>query len=388
MRTRPGPAARFDHDVVVVGAGLAGAATAWRAAAEGLDVLVLEQFAPHHDRGSSHGSARIVRRAYADGLYTELTGMAFELWREAELASGTTLLNHLGAVDFGPQRRTDQIAANLSAAGCAHRILSVSEAMERWPGMVFDHPVLYHPQAGTVDAQVAVDTFLALARDHGAQVRFESQVTAMTTNQAGALVHVGAEQIRARAVVLAAGAWLADLAAPLDLEPRLPQLVVTEEQTFHFPRIEPDQEPWPSVIHAAEGFEVYHLCGGRDGGPGLDRKIAQHHHGVPTTAQDRTGTIVADGQRWIEQYVRRWLPGLHPEPANATTCLYTSTPSHNFLVDRVGPVVIASACSGHGAKFAPLIGQWTTALLTGRGRVPDRFALTRHRPGAPSSWSL
>ena len=85
-----------DFDVLVVGAGLMGSATAWSAARRGATVAVLEQFAPHHRMGSSHGSARIVRRAYGDALYTRLTGRAFELWRELELSNDVRLLRRLG----------------------------------------------------------------------------------------------------------------------------------------------------------------------------------------------------------------------------------------------------------------------------------------------------
>lgn len=380
----------LDHDVVVIGAGLAGAATAWQAAGRGLNVLVLEQFGPDHDRGSSHGSARIVRRAYADALYTQLTGRAFELWREAELAAGATLLNQLGALDFGPERRVDQIVANLSGAGVAHEVLSPTEAMHRWPGMFFDTPVVHHSEAGTVDAETAVTTFLDLARGHGAQVRFDQPVTGVSvaSNHASTTVRLGEREIRARAVVLTAGAWLPDLTRGMVLDPVLPELSITQEQTFHFPRTDPSQDPWPSTIHAAEGFEIYHLSGGRDGGAGLDRKVAEHHHGRPASATGRDGLIDPAGTGRVQAYVRRWLPGLDPEPANANTCLYTTTPTQNFLVDRIGPVVLCSACSGHGAKFAPLIGEWTTALLTGTGRVPERFALAAHGPGARRSWSL
>ena len=89
------------------------------------------------------------------------------------------------------------------------------------------------------------------------------------------------------------------------------------------------------------------------------------------------------------EYVWRWLPGLDPTPRNEATCLYTSTPSDDFLLDRVGPLVICSACSGHGAKFAPLIGELAADLAVGSGAgVPDRFRLTTHRTPRISGTSL
>ena len=85
-------------------------------------------------------------------------------------------------------------------------------------------------------------------------------------------------------------------------------------------------------------------------------------------------------QRVVE-YVRRWLPGLEPTPRGETTCLYTSTPSEDFIIDRVGPLVVCSPCSGHGAKFAPLIGELVAGLVTGSAGVPDRFRLAAHATG-------
>ena len=91
----------------------------------------------------------------------------------------------------------------------------------------------------------------------------------------------------------------------------------------------------------------------------------------------------------IVEYVRRWLPGLDPTPRNEATCLYTSTPSEDFVLDRVGPLVICSACSGHGAKFAPLIGELVADLALGTGgAVPDRFRLAAHQTPRDSGVSL
>src|SRR6185312_1904620 len=106
-----------DVDVLVVGTGLMGSATAWAAARRGATVAVLEQFAPHHTMGSSHGSARIVRRAYGDALYVRLTGRAFELWRELERSNDVQLLRQLGGLDFGRRREVAALAEHLAGAG-------------------------------------------------------------------------------------------------------------------------------------------------------------------------------------------------------------------------------------------------------------------------------
>jgi sarcosine oxidase len=375
-----------DVDVVVVGAGLMGAATAWAATQRGASVLVLEQFEPHHARGSSHGSARIVRRAYGDLLYTQLTGAAFELWREVQLQSGTTLLRPLGGLDFGRQRDVHAVAAHLADAGVQHELLDASEAERRWPGMRFDGSVVFHAQAGTMDAQGAVDALLALAARSGARVRFAAPVRALTTHGDERVeVMLDDEVVGARRVVVAAGGWVAPL---LGASIELPPLRVTQQQIAHFARLDQDAPAWPSVIH--EGAQrVYHLAGGRDGGAGDDRKIGLHDWGPQTSADARDGRVDPKGTQALVEYVTQWLPGLDPTPRGETTCLYTSTPSEDFLLDRVGPVVVCSACSGHGAKFAPLVGTLCADLALGAGAtVPARFRLAAHAAGHTGAVSL
>src|ERR687889_1373624 len=155
-------------DLAVVGAGLMGTATAWQAARRGLSVILLEQFALGHDRGSSHGSARIVRRAYGDPLYVRLTGEAMRLWRDLEAESGYELLRVTGGIDHGRERDPEGIARLLDAAGDEHELLDARTAADRWPGMVFDGPVLFHPEAGTVDAALAVLAAAEAAERRGA----------------------------------------------------------------------------------------------------------------------------------------------------------------------------------------------------------------------------
>src|SRR5207245_9629664 len=147
-------------------------------------------------------------------------------------------------------------------------------------------------------------------------------------------------EIVADTVVVAAGAWVGSLlggsllgGSLLGGTVELPPLRVTQQSVFHFPRRDPSAAPWPSVIRD-DGDGLYPLAGGRDGGPGDDRKIGEHYHGIETTADSRDGVVdTASGDR-LAEYVRRWLPGLDPTPRSATTCLYTTTPSEDFVVDR------------------------------------------------------
>lgn len=371
-------------DAIVVGAGLMGAATAWSLARRGRSVLLVEQFSLAHPHGSSHGSARIVRRAYGDALYTRLTGQAFELWRELERESAACLLRLLGGLDFGTRRDVAGVAADLAANGVPHELLPADEAGRRWPGMRFAGSVLYHPQAGTLDAARAVESFTSQAARHGADVRCEQTVVSLLPSDEWAEVEFAeGERVRARSLVVAAGAWIGPL---LHGRVTLPPLTVTQQQIFHFPRRDPASAPWPSTIHE-ESEPIYHLAGGRDGGSGDDRKVAEHRRGTATSAGQRARAVDPASRARIVEYVKRWLPGLDPTPRREATCLYTSTPNEDFILDRVGSLVICSACSGHGAKFAPLIGELTADLVTkpDTAMIPARFRLASHQPAAFSA---
>jgi monomeric sarcosine oxidase len=375
-----------DVDVVIIGGGLAGSATAWAATQRGLSVVLLEQFMPGHDRGSSHGSARIVRRAYGDLLYTQLTGRAFELWSEVEGASGQAILRMLGGLDFGDRRDVPAVVARLAQAGVPHEVLDPAEAERRWPGMRFAGPVVYHSQAGTMDPVAAIAAFTELAARRGADVRYRAAATAIRPTAAAVTVDCAdGSSLTASCAVVAVGGWLPTL---VEGQVELPPLTVTQQQIFHFARYDPAAPPWPSVIHQGDGVEIYHLAGGRDGGPGDDRKIGEHGHGTVTTAAGRDGRVDASSRERVVDYVRDWLPGLQPVPRTESTCLYTTTPSEDFVLDRLGRIVVCSPCSGHGAKFAPLIGELVTGLVTGDGDVPERFRLRSHASGRVGSVSL
>jgi sarcosine oxidase len=380
-----------EFDLAVVGAGLMGAATAWAATRRGLSVAVLEQFGAGHDRGSSHGSARIVRRAYPDPVYLRMTGRAMELWRELETDAGTRLLRIVGGIDHGRLRDPERIAAALATAAVPHELLPPEEAAGRWPGLRFDGPVLFHHEAGTVDAAGAVAAFLERAGARGADIRHHTAVRRIVPlgglgglSELGGLDESSTAAVRvetaegttltARRAVVAAGAWAADLLGGVV---PLPELTVSQQQIFHFPRRDPVAEPWPVVVHK-DALNTYSLPGGRDGGPHDGRKIAEHDAGAPTTAGTRDGQVDPAARDRITAYVRDWLPGLVPEPFNEATCLYTSTANDDFVLDRFGPLVVCSPCSGHGAKFAPVIGEMATDLTLGGAAPEPSFTLAAH----------
>jgi len=374
----------------VVGAGLAGAAAAWAASARGLDVTVLEAYQPGHRNGSSHGSARIFRRAYDDPLYVRLTGQAGELWRSLEAAAGERLLTMTGGLDFGTVRDPATLHAVLTGCGVPAELLAAEAAAERWPQFDFTGtgPVMFHADAGVLDPDRAVAAMLRLAANRGADVRFATPVTRLAVADGGGAVAVtDSGTFTAPVVVVAVGAWIAPL---LDGLVELPPLTVTQQQVFHFapapgpatgPAAETATDPWPVFICQDEAADCYGLPGGRDGEVPGAIKVGEHDPGKVTTARDRDFSVDPASRDRVLDYVRARVPGLDPAPVNEVTCLYTWTANEDFILDRRGPFVIGSPCSGHGAKFAPLTGEILADLAAGRPSPEHRFTLAAHLTG-------
>jgi sarcosine oxidase len=370
-------------EYAVVGAGLSGAATAWHLAARGRDVALLERSTPANDAGSSHGSARIFRYAYPDEFYTGLVQEAKTGWDELSRLSGKQLITPAGAVDYGAIRQPERLAAVLAARGIDHELLSAEEARRRWPQITFDTQVLWHPDAGVIDAHESVASMVDQAVAHGAGLHNNWTVASITGDRGNyTLTSEDGRSLEASNVIVAAGGWLPQLLGSLSLPSSflasVPPIEVRQEQAYHFPYVDGHDDggsPWPTFIHKREGWQAYGLPGGRDAGF-RGQKIAQYNGGkVLPSAADQDGQINPDNRRRVIEYVEQYLPGLVPEPYAETTCLFTNTPTEDFILDRADGITILSPCSGHGAKFAPLIGQLAADLATGAGTVPDQFRL-------------
>lgn len=362
-----------------VGAGLAGAATAWRLAQRGLPVTLIERDVPASEHGSSHGSARILRLAYPELEYVRLVQAALPGWRELETSHGAPLLTPAQALDFGSRRDPRALAAVLEQAGVPHELVATGDAADRWPGLAPDTEVLVHDGA-VIDAQSTVQAMVAAAVTAGAQVHTGWPLARLERTGAGVTaVATDGRTITAGHVVVAAGGWLPDLldrlALPAGFLAAFPALEVKQENAFHFPYRDPAGSPWPTIIHKRDDISIYSLPGGRDA-QHRGQKIA-HYNGGPSigSAARQTGLIDPANRERVTEYVRRYLPGLVPEPYAETTCLFTNTPTEDFVVDTADGVTVLSPCSGHGAKFAPLLGELAADAATGRGPVPDRFRI-------------
>ena len=373
-------------NVVIIGAGAMGSASAWQLAKAGVDVTLLEQFEPGHDRGSSHGTVRIFRLAYADDLYVSMARASEPLWAELEAAADEELLERVGALDHGLPDRIREVAAALTRAGVRHQLVGPDEAAERWPGIRIEGPAVFQPDGGISFADRTVRAAQEVAVGLGAEVAHREPARAIHPRDGGVVVETDRRELRADVVVVSAGAWAAPVAG--DLVP-LPPLTVTFQQPGWFAPRDPSVV-WPSFIHyrdtssaSAASFGAYGMGDPGVGGrrttfPGTAVKVGEES--VPTVVDPADGPfeVRQDALRRLADYVEIWLPGLDPVPLRAETCLFTQTPDDDFVLDRRGPIVVASPCSGHGFKFTPLIGKLVADLVLAGpdASAPDpRFAL-------------
>ena len=329
-------------EVAVIGAGAMGSAAAWWLARRGVDVVLFEQFELGHTRGSSHGATRIFRMAYDDPAYVRMAQAALPLWRELEDDAGEPLLDTTGAIDRGDPSSVDAVGAAMRTCGVRVERLTVAAATERWPAFRFSGDVLFHPEGGRCRADATVSALHRRAADHGADVRFGERVQ-LRVSADGVEVVADDDAWQAPAAVVTAGAWATHV-----LGSRAPEVTVTQEQVQHFaPRVE---QEWPSFIDHRRPW-IYGLLT-----PGEGVKVDEHHVG-PVVDPDHRLPRDADAEARVVRYVEEWMPGLDPTPLYTTECLYTTTPDESFVIERVGPVVIGSPCSGHGFRFTPLIGR-------------------------------
>jgi sarcosine oxidase len=315
--------------VAVIGAGIVGAAAGWALTHDGHDVTIYEQFDDvEHPHGSSHGRTRIVRMAYTEAHWVEQAREALALWRELERETGETLLELDGLIECVRSHDLGAGAA-LDAAGVDWQLVEP----ERYGVSVPDGwEALLQPEAGTVRADRARRAFLR-GLDVRAGVRVER-----------------ASELDADAVVVAAGPWSPALLRADGIE--LP-VRTTRETVLYFEH----ELTVSAVVDRYEGGHLMYAL--RD--PVHGTKAGAHMAGVeadPDERGDADTAAVERVSRWVEERLRA-----DPRPVATDTCWYTTTADEEFVLERNGRLVIASACSGHGFKFAPLVGRRIAAIL-------------------------
>jgi len=354
-------------DVVVCGLGATGSAALRELSRRGLRALGIERFAPGHDRGSSHGATRIIRLGYFEHpSYVPLLRRAYELWRELEELSGKKLVHITGIAEIGPPEGSliTGVLASVKMHALHHDLLSADDLMRRFPAFRLppQYQAVVQPDGGFLAAEPSIHALLALARTTGAEIHTGETIRAIEPSSSGVRIITDQARVEAGAAVIAVGPWinsmLPDLRAPLR---------VTRQVMAWF-------APGNPALFELRHFPVF-LLESRHGihygfpldGAGLV-KIAKHHHRDETVDPETCDrTISSIDESLIRPALVDHLPAANGRQLTAATCLYTVTPDGDFIIDSLPGyphVVIASPCSGHGFKFAPVIGEILSDLVT------------------------
>jgi sarcosine oxidase len=360
----------FHAKHVIVGAGAMGSAAAYHLARRGEPVVLIEQFALGHDRGSSHGAARITRHSYADPAYARLMPAAFRTWRDLEAEAGETIFFRTGGVSFSPPcvDYAARVAANLKELGIPHWRSSGKAWNSRYrayslPG---DYDVVFEPDAGMLSAARAVALMVELARRHGGEatrVLEQCPVRRIDLDGERPVVVTDSARITADRLIVSAGAWvkhlLPGLAVPLRVARQQVLYVLPDDLTrFRIGRFPVFIFKGASDLDAFYGMPVFLDLGvkvARHGGPDVDPEHV-----------DRTPSEEAIAS--VRRFLRSHIPALEDARINHTeVCLYTVAPEEHFQVDFLPgrpDVLVASPCSGHGFKFSCLVGAALADLAT------------------------
>ncbi|MGH3087595.1 MAG: N-methyl-L-tryptophan oxidase [Rubrobacteraceae bacterium] len=348
------------YDAIVVGAGAMGSAAAYYLARRGKRVLCLERFGVPHNMGSSHGHTRIIRLAYYEHpSYVLLLRRAYELWREIQSEVGERLLHITGSVDAGPETSWvfEGSWKSCKLHDLPHEVLTGSELRRRHPGyhLPHDHLALLQPEGGFLAPERCIVSYVAAAQERGAEVHAHEPVLEWTPLENGVRVRTGRGSYEADKLVVTAGAWNGKL---LDV---LEGRAVPERQVLAW--LQPTQPEY----FRPENFPVFNLLvdEGRFYGfpvfgvPGF--KFGKYHHLEEHTDPEEMDHEVHE---YDEELLRAFAEKYFPEGSGPTmdlqTCMFTNTEDNHFVMDThpdYEQVSFASPCSGHGFKFASVVGE-------------------------------
>ncbi len=365
------------YDAIVLGLGAMGSAALWQLAERGVRVCGIDQHTVPHDFGSSHGTVRVIRKAYFEHPdYIPLLDRAYELWEDLDGRSERRLFVKNGVIVTG--RPDSETILGLERCYAEHDLphekLETEAARERFrPFHVPDgHTLFYDPLGGHLYAEESVQELLRRAEAAGAEVRLEEKALDWTAGASGVTVATSKGRYAADRLVLTTGPWAGEFLSQHGIE----LTIVRKMQVwFGAKGFEGElDETFPCFATEME-YGIFY------GFPPLDRngmKVGEHTGGETVLRpEDTQRGLTPEDEKPLLRFLGEVLPTLKPEVKRSSVCLYTNTADGNFIVDRHPEhtnVVFAAGLSGHGFKFAPVIGEILADLaLNGATEQPIGF---------------
>ena len=357
------------YDCVILGVGGIGSAALLAAARRGWKVLGLEQFGSAHDKGSSHGRTRIIRTAYFEHPnYVPLAREAWDKWQAMQAQSSVKLIQQTGLLQVG--NSDGEVIQGVLRSAKEHAIpiqqWNAKETMERYPllNLPEDAACIYEEQAGFLLIENCVAQQIKMASEAGAEFRANAKVTGLTIcDDESVRVHLGDESIETKRLIVCVGPWTPAFfdSLPFDL-----RIVRKQQQWFQLDRIDIKYENgFPAFLIETDQKCFY-------GFPEIDylgMKVAEHSGGQAASSPDTIDRECnLDDLRATESFMDSYFHFKRRRMVHQSTCMYTMSQDGHFIIDHHPDsrhVVFAAGMSGHGFKFAPLIGERLVRLLTG-----------------------
>jgi sarcosine oxidase len=364
---------------IVIGLGAMGSSALYQLARRGRRVLGIEQFDIPHEKGSSHGLTRIIRLAYYEHpSYVPLLVRAYELWHELEQYTGQTLLHETGSIDasyagnfvFEGSRKSCELY------GLAHEVLDSDALRNRFPAynLAKNAMAVYQPQGGYLCPERCITAYVDAAKSHGAEVHSRERVIAWEPSADGVSIVTDQDEYECERLICSAGPWIPSLVG------KLRGIAVPERQVVAW------FEPRRPELFARNQFPVFNLFADEGrfyGFPIADTsgfKIGKYHHREQVIDPDQTSRdCTAEDERLLRGCVERYFPDANGQTLRMQACIFTNSPDSHFILDilpEYPQVIVASPCSGHGFKFASVIGE-ILADLSERGDTIHDISLHR-----------
>ena len=349
------------YEVAVIGLGAMGSAALYAAANRGLRVIGFDRYEPAHARSSSYGESRVIRLAYFEHpSYVPLLREAYELWLALEKASGQRVLTITGMIEAG-YSGAPLVQRSLQSAiehGLPHERLTAAETNIRFPAFNLpgDWDVIFQPDGGALLPEKAISLFVAGAEDNGATVRQGTRVVSVEPAGDGVRIALkGGEHIEACSAIVSAGAWIGDLLPDVAAGMRLTRQPLMWFQPREPGLVGPDR--MPVFLFQTPHDLIYglpNLCG-------TGVKAASHlDGGTLTSAEAARAEVSPEEASYLHGTIERYVPAAAGALRNTSLCIYTRSPDEHFVVGlhpKASQLVIASPCSGHGFKFASVMGE-------------------------------
>lgn len=369
----------MDYDLIIVGSGSVGSAAGYYATRSGLKVLMIDSAMPPHQAGSHHGETRLIRHAYGEGSrYVPMLLRAQTLWDELAELSSDKIFHRSGVLNIGPEN--SEFISNVKNSAETYNLviqsLSAAEIREKWPLFTLQDGYcgVYEPNSGFLQSEMAVAAYIRLAREAGCAQLFNCPVESINWLDDGIEVSTIDGVYRGAKLVVTAGTWVTKILPELPVKPLRKVFA-----WFHADGRYSEENHFPAfTLETLQGDQYYGFPSVKD-----ELKLGKHNGGQWITEPEQRkpyGSVSQDGTESFN-FFRHFLPGVGVSLRGAS-CTYDMTTDEDFIIDTLPDcdrLMVISGLSGHGFKFASVLGEIAALFAEDKTLPIDISAFTLKR---------